>query len=323
MKRLIVALLLIIFFSGPSPAQDSFPSRPVTLIVPFAAGGPTDTIARVMAEAMSKTLGQPILIENVAGAGGTIGTARTVRAAPDGHTLLIHHLGLATSATLYRNLPFSTESALAPVGLITEAPMSIIGRADFEPGTLPELLSVLKARGEKVTLANAGVGSASHLCGLMFMTAIDQKLTAIPYKGGAPLMNDLLGRQVDLACDQVTSSVGQIKARQVKAYAITTSRRLPSLPDVPTAHEAGLANFSVSVWHGLYGPRETPPSVVQKLSLALKTALADERVINRLAQLETDPVPLVQATPEALQQRLVSEIERWRPIIKSSGQFAD
>jgi tripartite-type tricarboxylate transporter receptor subunit TctC len=311
------------FAAGPVLADDSYPARAITLIVPFTAGGPTDTIARVTAAGMSRALGQPIVIENVAGAGGTIATARTARAAPDGYTLLIHHLGLATAATLYRALPYDTRSALAPVGLVTEAPMTIIGRSNFEPHSMPDLLAHLKTHGDRITLANAGLGSASHLCGIMFMAAIDRKLTSVPYKGGAPLMNDLLGKQVDLACDQATSSTSQIKSGQVKGYAVTTATRLSSLPDLPTATEAGLAGFSVSVWHGIYAPRATPQAIVKKLSAALRSALADPDLARRFGELNTEPVAAALATPEALGRRLGDEIDRWAPIIRQAGQFAD
>src|SRR5215213_2899236 len=257
---------------GPSQGQPDYPTRVITMIVPFPAGGPSDTIARITAEAMSRSLGQPIVIENVAGAGGTLGAARAARATPDGHTLLIHHLGLATAATLYRNLPYDTKTAFAPIGLLTEAPMTIIGRSNLEPSSLSELIGYIKSHGDKITFGNAGLGSASQLCGLMFTAMIEPRVTVVPYKGGGPLMHDLLGRQVDLACDQATSSTAQIKAKQVKGYAVTTKTRLTSLPSLPTTDEAGLKGFAISVWHGLYAPKGTPSAVIQRLSTALKTA---------------------------------------------------
>lgn len=308
---------------APAAAQPDYPARAITLIVPFPAGGPTDTVARITAQAMSKALGQQIVIENVAGAGGTIGATRAARAEPDGYTLLIHHLGLSTAATLYRKLPYETKTAFAPIGLVTDAPMVIIGRRNLEPSTLAELAADAKARGKEVMFASAGLGSASNLCGMMFMAAIQQQLSNVPYKGGGPLMNDLIGKQIDLACEQATTATGPIGAKLVKAYAVTTMTRLKSLPDIPTAHEAGLKGFDVNVWHGIYAPKGTPSAVVEKLSAALKSALKDADVVQRLSDLNTVPVAEDRATPEALGRLLLSEIDRWAPIIKEANQFAD
>jgi putative tricarboxylic transport membrane protein len=320
--RVPTILAVLLFALGPASAQD-YPSRPITVIVPFPAGGPTDTVARVTAQAMGKLMGQQVIVENVSGAGGTLGAARAARSAPDGYTLLIHHLGLASAATLYRKLPYDARTAFAPVGLVTDAPMTIIGRSDLEPDTLAELVAYAKARGEKVTFANAGLGAANHLCGMLFQTAIQTQLTTVPYRGGGPLLNDLLGRQVDLACEQATTSTGPIAAKRVKAYAVTTRTRLKSLPDLPTADEAGLKGFEIGVWHGLYAPAETPAAVVEKLSAALKAALKDPELVKRFADINTDPIGEDKATPDALKAQLMSEIDRWAPIIKAAGQFAD
>ena len=241
MRRMTFAAALIVA-AGSAAAQD-YPARPITIVVPAAAGGPTDTISRITAQAMSKLLGQQILIENIGGAGGTIGTRRVVRAAPDGYTLLIFHVGLATAATLYRQLPYDTKQAFAPVGLITDAPMTIIARSDFAPNTLGELIPHLKSR-EKTTIGNAGVGSAAHLCGMLFMSETNLQLTPVPYRGTAPVMNDLIGKQIDMACDQATNTTGPILGKQIKAYAVTTRARLKTLPDIPTADEAGLKDLS-------------------------------------------------------------------------------
>ena len=312
---------LFVAFAGSALAQD-YPSRPITIVVPAAAGGPTDTISRVTAQAMSKVLGQQVLIENVGGAGGTLGTGRVVRAAPDGYTLLIYHVGLATAATLYRQLPYDTKQAFAPVGLITDAPMTIIARSDFQPNTLSELVSYLKSR-EKTTIGNAGVGSAAHLCGMLFMSETKLQLTTVPYRGTAPVMNDLIGKQIDMACDQATNTTGPILGKQIKAYAVTTKSRLKTLADIPTADEAGLKGFELNIWHGIFAPKGTPPAVVQKLSAALKTALKEPDVIKRFNDISTTPVPENRATPDAAQNTLVSEIDRWSPIIKAAGQYAD
>jgi tripartite-type tricarboxylate transporter receptor subunit TctC len=319
--RKVTLVAACLAFAGSAFAQD-YPSRPITIVVPAAAGGPTDTISRVTAQAMSKVLGQQVLIENVGGAGGTLGTGRVVRAAPDGYTLLIYHVGLSTAATLYRQLPYDTRQAFAPVGLITDAPMTIIARSDFQPNTLGELVSYLKGR-EKTTIGNAGVGSAAHLCGMLFMSETKLQLTTVPYRGTAPVMNDLIGKQIDMACDQATNTTGPILGKQVKAYAVTTKSRLKTLADIPTADEAGLKGFELNIWHGIFAPKGTPPAVVQKLSAALKTALKEPDVIKRFNDISTTPVPENRATPDAAQNTLVSEINRWSPIIKAAGQFAD
>lgn len=320
MRTLMLAAAVLAMTSAGN-AQD-FPTKPITIVVPAAAGGPTDTIARVTAQSMSKTLGQQILIENAGGAGGTLGTARVVRADPDGYTLLIYHVGLSTAATLYRNLQYDTKTAFAPIGLITDAPMTIIARSDFEPNTLAEFVAYIKSR-PKTTMGNAGVGSASHLCGILLMSETKAQLTPVPYRGTAPVMNDLLGKQIDMSCDQATNTTGPIQAKQVKAYAVTTKARLKSLPDLPTADEAGLKGFELAVWHGLFAPKGTPPAVVAKLSAALKTALKDPDLVKRFTDINTDPMPDDRATPEVAQRTLVSEIDRWAPIIKAAGQYAD
>jgi tripartite-type tricarboxylate transporter receptor subunit TctC len=301
----------------------AYPARPITMIVPAAAGGPTDTVARITAQVMSTALGQQIIIENVGGAGGTIAIARAAHAEPDGYTLLICHVQLATTATLYRTLSYDTKSAFAPIGLVTDAPMTIIGRPDLEPNSLRELVEYVKERGTKVTFANAGIGSASHLCGMLFMAAAQKRLTGVPYRGTGPVMTDLLGKQIDLTCDQVTNTSGPILAKQVKAYAITTKTRLDSLPNLPTAEEAGLKGFEFGIWHGIFAPRGTPAAVVQKLSGALKLALKDPGLLKRFNDINTLPITSDRAEPEVLRKLLLSEIDRWAEIIKSTGEYAD
>lgn len=320
--RLIMIVAVLASAIGPVAAQD-YPARPINIIVPGAAGGPTDTIARVTAQAMSKILGQTITIENAGGGGGTIGTGRVVRADPDGYTLLVYHVGLSTAATLYRKLPYDTKSAFAPIGLVTAAPMTIIGRSDLEPNTLQELIAYLKSRAPTPTIGNAGIGSAAHLCGMLFMSEMQVKLTPVPYRGTAPVMSDLIGKQIDLSCDQATNTTNPILQKQVKGYAVTTRTRLKSLPDLPTADEAGLKGFELAVWHGVFAPKGTPPAVVAKLSAALKAALKDPELVKRFGDINTEPMAEDKATPEAAQQTLLSEIERWAPIIKAAGQYAD
>jgi tripartite-type tricarboxylate transporter receptor subunit TctC len=300
-----------------------YPNKPITMLVPFAAGGPTDTVARVTAQSMGKALGQTIIVENATGAGGTIATARAARAEPDGYTILIHHIGISTAATLYRKLPYDTKTAFAPIGLITNAPMTIISKKDLPPNTLAELVTYIKANGDKMTFGNAGLGAASHLCGMLFMTAMDKQIQTIPYKGNGPVMNDLMSGQIDLTCDQTTNTTGPIGNKLVKGYAVTTKARLSSMPDLPTADEAGLKGFEVGAWHGIYAPKGTPDEIVQKLAKALQESLRDPDLVKRFTDINTDVVPQDQATPAALKAKLDSEIDRWAPIIKATGQFAD
>jgi tripartite-type tricarboxylate transporter receptor subunit TctC len=317
-------LLAILFALAPSLAQaQTYPDRTITMVVPFSAGGPTDTVARLVGEVMSKDLGQQVIVENVGGAGGTLGAARVAKAEPDGYTLLMHHIGMATSAILYRKLPFNALEDFEFVGLVTDVPMVLVARKDFEPTDLKQLIDYVKANKDKVTYANAGIGAASHLCGMLFMSNIGTPVTTVPYKGTGPAMTDLIGGQVDFMCDQSTNTTNQIKAGEIKAYATTTKERLPNLPDIPTAAEAGLPGMEVTIWHGIYAPKGTPKEVIDRLSQSLKKALQDETVVQRLAELGTAPVPEDQAMPEALKQKLASEIDRWRPIITAAGQFAD
>ncbi|GIK99293.1 MAG: hypothetical protein BroJett029_35020 [Alphaproteobacteria bacterium] len=322
MRLVLAALYVVLFLPSWAIAQD-YPSRPITIVVPFSAGGPTDTVTRLVAEAMSQDLGQQIVVENVGGAGGTLGASRVAEAEPDGYTLLLAHIGMATSATLYRQLPYEPLEAFEYIGLVTEVPMTLVARKDFEPDTLQELIDYVKANADTVTYANAGIGAASHLCGMLFMDAIDTQLTTVPYKGTGPAMTDLLGGQVDFMCDQTTNTTKQIQAGEIKAYATTSPERLSNLPDLPTASEAGLDGFVVGVWHGLYAPKGTPAEAIARLSAALQTALQDPAVVERFAELGTAPASQSDATPEALKAKLESEIERWRPIIQEAGVYAD
>jgi tripartite-type tricarboxylate transporter receptor subunit TctC len=317
---LIFPLLLLLL--GPAMAQE-YPFRPVNIIVPASAGGPTDTISRITAQGMSKVLGQQITIENAGGAGGTIGTARVVNAEPDGYTLLVYHVGLATAATLYRKLPYNTKTAFAPIGLITDAPMTIIGRPDLEPNSLGELIDYLKRSGTNTTFGYAGVGSASHLCGILLASELQTQITTVPYRGTAPVMNHLIGKQVDISCDQVTNTTGPIQGKQVKAYAVTARSRLTSLPDIPTADEAGIKGFELVVWHGLFAPKGTPAAIVQKLAAALQAALKDPDLVRRFSEINTVPMSQDKAAPEAAQNTLINEIDRWASIIKAAGRYAD
>jgi len=320
-KRFLVASAALAF--ATAAGAQAYPERTVTIVVPFAAGGPTDTVTRLVGQSMMKSLGKTVIVENVAGAGGTIGVEKVARAKPDGYTLLLMHIGISTSPSLYRNLRYDPVKDLDPVGLVTDVPMTFIARKDFPPKDMKELITYVKANKDKVTYANAGVGAASHLCGMLFMTAISTDLTTIPYKGTGPAMTDLLGGQVDFMCDQTTNTTPQIKGGKVKAYAVTTKKRVASLPDLPTMEESGLKGFEVGIWHGIWAPHGTPKPVIDKLVAALQTALKDPEIIAKFAELGTEPVPQNRATPEALRTHLKSEIDKWSPIIKKAGVYAD
>jgi tripartite-type tricarboxylate transporter receptor subunit TctC len=317
---LVVCFLVLIL--SQARAQE-YPNKVITMIVPFAAGGPTDTVARLLGVPMTKTLKQQIIVENVGGAGGTIAANRVAKAPPDGYTILIHHIGMATAPALYRKLPYNPMTDFEPIGLINEVPMTLVAKKDFPAKDLMELIAYVKANKEKVNYANAGLGAASHLCGMLFMTAIQTEVTTIPYSGTGPAMNDLLGGQVDFMCDQTTNTTSQIKAGKIKVYGVTTEKRVPSLPDVPTMDEAGLKGFEVAVWHALYAPKGTPKPVIDKLTEALQEALTDATVKQRFADLGTEPVAADRATPEALRKHLKAEIDNWGPIIKKAGVYAD
>jgi tripartite-type tricarboxylate transporter receptor subunit TctC len=306
----------------PVRAQ-KYPDKVITIVVPFTAGGPTDTVGRLIAQPMTTALKQQVIIENIGGAGGTIAASRVARSAPDGYTLLLHHIGMSTAPTLYRKLPYNPLTDFEPIGLINEVPMTLIARRDFPPKDLKELISYVKANKDKVTYANAGIGAASHLCGMLFMTSIQTDLTTVPYKGTADVIKDLLGGQVDFTCDQTTNTTSQIKADKVKVYGVTTKRRLASLPKIPTVDEAGLKGFEVSVWHALYAPKGTPKPIIDTLTKALQAALKDKVVKERFADLGTEPVEEKRATPEVLRAHLKAEIDKWAPIIKKAGTYAD
>ena len=313
---------LSVFCLSQASAQE-YPTKVITMVVPFAAGGPTDTVARLIGAPMSKTLKQQVIVENVLGAGGTIAANRVAKSAPDGYTLLIHHIGHSTAPALYRKLPYDALNDFEPIGLINEVPMTLVAKKDFPAKDLNELIAYVKANKEKINLANAGLGAASHLCGMLFMSAIQTELTAVPYNGTGPAMNDLLGGQVDIMCDQTTNTTSQIKAGKIKVYGVTTKKRVASLSNVPTMDEAGLKGFEVSVWHGLYAPKGTPKPVIDKLTKALQAALKDDNVKQRFAELGTEPVAENRATPTALRAHLKAEIDKWSPIIKKAGVYAD
>ncbi|MFM9998041.1 MAG: tripartite tricarboxylate transporter substrate-binding protein [Burkholderiaceae bacterium] len=314
---------LAVFVMAPATSQTAYPDKPVTLVVPFAAGGPTDLVARMLAIPMGKSLGQTVLVENTVGAGGTIAANKVARSTPNGYTLLIHHMGMATAPALYKKLSFDPMKDFDYIGQVVDVPMTLLARKDFPANNYKELESYLKANKDKVSLANAGLGAVSHLCGLLFMSQIGVELNTIPYKGTGPAMNDLLGGQVDLLCDQTTQTVPIIKDGRVKVYGVTSLKRLNALPSVPTLDEQGLKGFEVKVWHGMYTARGTPAPVLEKINAALRAALQDPNVALRMAELSSDIAPMDKVTPAGLKNFLESEIAKWGPVIKKAGIYAD
>ena len=304
-------------------AQGVFPEKPISLVVPFAAGGPTDVVARMIAIPMGKALGQTVLVENAVGAGGTIAATKVARATPNGYTIFIHHMGMSTAPALYKKLSFDPLKDFEYIGQVVDVPMTLLARKDFPPTNFAELQTYLKANGNKVSLANAGLGAVSHLCGLLFMSQVGVDLNTIPYSGTGPAMNALLGGQVDLLCDQTTQTVPMIKDGRVKVYGVTTLNRLSALPNVPTLSEQGLKGFEVKVWHGMYAPKGTPAPVLEKINAALRTAMQDPMVKQRLAELSSDIPPTDKMTPAGLKTHLEAEIAKWAPVIKKAGIYAD
>jgi tripartite-type tricarboxylate transporter receptor subunit TctC len=302
---------------------ENYPDRAITMIVPFAAGGPTDTVGRMLAEKMAADLGQQIVVENVGGAGGTLGAGQVAAAVPDGYTILFYNMSMATSVSLYRTLPYDPLTAFDYVGLVTEVPMTLVARPDFEPADMASFISYAQDNAETITMANAGVGGASHMCGMLLMQALGVSVVTVPYKGTGPAMTDILGGQVDLLCDQTTNTAEQIKAGAVRAYAVTTPERLSILPDLATMDESGLTGVNITVWHGVWTPKGTPAAVNDRLTAALQTALADPDFAARLAELGTTPSPAEDGTPAALQATMEADTARWKPIIEAAGIYAD
>lgn len=303
------------------PAKD----KVVTLVVPFTAGGPTDRVARDLAEALRKPLGANVVVDNTAGAGSTIGAARVARATPDGYTLLLNHIGMSTMPALYRKLPFSVPNDFEYLGLVNDVPMTLIARPNIPANNMKELMGWITQNKGKINLGNAGLGAASHLCGLLFQNAVKVEMTTVPYKGTAPAITDLIGGQIDLLCDQTTNTTSQIEAKKVKAFAVTTSKRLttPALKDLPTLAESGLKNFEVTIWHGLYAPKGTPAAVVTKINDALKVALKDPDFIKKQEGLGAVVVTDKRIEPAEHKKFVQAEIDKWGAIIKAAGTYAD
>jgi tripartite-type tricarboxylate transporter receptor subunit TctC len=324
---LLAAAAASLLAALPASAQD-FPvkDKPIVVVVPFTAGGPTDRVARDLAVAMGKILGTTMLIDNAAGGpGGLIGANKVAKAAPDGYTLLLHHISMGVFPTLVRNLPFNVQNDFEYLGMVNEVPMTLIGRSSLPANNFAELRTWANANKGKINLANAGVASASHLCGMLFQSAIGVDMTTVPYRGTAPAMNDLLGGQVDVMCDQTTNTSGQIEAKKVKAFGVTTAKRLttPALKDLPTLQEAGLKDFQVSIWHGLYAPKGTPAAAQKKLNDALKAALKDPEFITKQQALGAVIIADNRTDAGPHKQFVAAEIAKWAPIIKASGVYAD
>jgi tripartite-type tricarboxylate transporter receptor subunit TctC len=321
--RILAAALLLTGVAGEkAAAQGAYPTRPVTILVPAAAGGPSDTVARLVADSMTKTLGQQFVIENMGGAGGSLGAGKVAKAAPDGYTVLLYHIGVATFGALYPSLPYKPAEAFDSVGLVTDVPMTLVGRTDLQAATVGDLIAFVKAQNGAATFGTAGVGAVSHLCGILLQQAIGSKLTTVPYKGTGPAMTDLIGKRIDVMCDQTTNTTNQINAKEIKAYAVTTPKRIGIFPDLPTLQESGLGGFEITAWHAIWAPKGTPEPIRQALAGALRKALADPVVIERLAALGTAPVAMDLATPAALDQRFQSEITRWSKLIADAGEVA-
>lgn len=323
MKRSFkLAWTALVLACGTAQAQP-FPNKPITLVVPFAAGGPTDVVARMMAIPMGKSLGQSVVVENVNGAGGTVGATKVARSAPNGYTIFLHHMGMSTSPALYKKLSFDPLTDFEYIGQVLDVPMTLIARKDIPANNLQELIAYIKANENKVSLADAGLGAVSNLCGLMFKSAIGININTIPYKGTGPAMNDLLGGQVDILCDQTTQTVPMIKDGRVKVFGATTLKRLAALPNVPTLDEQGLKGFEVKVWHGMYAPKGTPAPVLAQINTAMRAAMAEPSIKQRLAELSSEIPAADKMTPKGLEDHLKAEINKWGPVIRKAGVSAD
>jgi tripartite-type tricarboxylate transporter receptor subunit TctC len=325
MKKLFVVSAISALFSVVGYAQ-TYPSKPISLVVPFVAGGPTDRVARDLAEAMRKPLGDAtIIIENVLGAGSSIGANKVAKAAPDGYTIMLNHIAMATMPNLLRTMPFKIDSDFEYLGMINEVPMTVISKPTLPAKNYKELVAWLNQNKGKINLGNAGVGSASHLCGLMLQNALQIDMAAIPYKGTAPALTDLIGGQIDILCDQTTNTSPQIEAKKVNVYGVTTSKRLTTavLKDVPTLQESGLKGFDVSIWHGLYAPKGTPADVMAKLNNALKVALKDPDFIKKQEALGAVIITDKRVEPAEHKKFVAAEIAKWGPVISAAKEYID
>lgn len=323
----ILSVFLSVFVFGvPSAlvaAEGGRRSAALTIVVPFTQGGPTDEIGRVLADALARDLKRKVVVRNVRGAGGTLGAEQVARAKPDGNTLLLSNMGHAASATLHRKLRYDPVGDFEPVGLVADVPMTIVRRRDLPAETFSQLVGARRSGGGELSYGHAGLGSASHLCGLMLMKAFELNFVSVPYQGTQEALLDLAGRHIDLMCDQTSNTLKAIEAGQVRPLAVTSGERLAVLPEVQSLGESADKGFELVVWHGLYAPKGTPMNTVERLSAALGRALADPELAARFVALAVRPAPAAEATPEALRSRLETEIVRWRPLIEKAGQYAD
>ncbi len=317
-----IVALSTLCIAAPSRAQ-TFPARTITIVIPFAAGGPTDVVARTLAATMTQSVGQSVVVENRLGAGGTLAANYVAKAKPDGYTVLLHHNGMATAPSLYRKLPYNPLADFEYIGQVVDVPMTLLARKDFPPANAQELLVYVKANAAKISLAHAGLGAVSQLCGMLFQQAVGVELTTVPYQGTAPALNALLGGQVDMLCDQTTQTLPHIKAGSVKLYGVTTKERIKSLPDTPTLAESGYKDFEVMVWHGVYAPKGTPEPVLTRLNEALVSALKDPGVVTRMRELGAEIVPPAKQTSAGLKNWLQPEIDKWGALIRKAGSYAD
>lgn len=317
-KTLMAASLALV-----TSAAIAFPTKPITIVVPYAAGGSTDVLARVLAEAMGRDLGQPVVVDNAGGAGGTIGTSRVARAPNDGHTILLHNMGIATAPALYAKLSYDATKDLEPIALAGDVPMILVRNKNFAPATLAEFIQYMKDKPGEVKFSHAGTGATSHLCAMLLNQTAGTTVTMVPYRGTGPALQDLVAGNVDVICDQPVATGPHIQAGSLKAYAMATKQRLATMPDVPTFTEAGLPGFELAVWHGLYAPKGTSPAVVERLNKAARTALSDPGLVKRFSEMGVVIPQGDRLKPETLRQHTASEIKRWDPVIKAAGAKAE
>ena len=322
MKNISLLAVAVACAVAASSAVAAYPDKPITMVVPFAAGGPTDVVARTLSQAMGTQLKGSVIVDNTGGAGGTIGAGKVARAAGDGYTLLFHHIGMSTAPSLYRKLDFKPLEDFIPIGAVVDVPMTLIAKPQTTQTNLKDLLAYVRANKDKVNLANAGVGAASHLCGLLLQSAMKTELTTVPFSGTAPAMTALLGGNVDIMCDQTTNTTGQIKGGKIKAFAVTSKAKLANFPDLPPL-STELPGFEVGVWHILYAPKNTPADVVTKLQTALQAAIKDPNFASKMKELGAEIMPIDRQNSAGAKALLAAEITKWSPIIQAAKAYAD
>ena len=323
MHRIAALLFVVLLVGFPALAQEAYPTKPITLVVPYAPGGGSDFMGRILADGLKARLNETVIVTNVAGAGSAVGSMQVAKAKPDGYTLLINHMGLTTVPTLYKKLNFDPLVSFEFIGRWAEAPMLVMGRKDLPPKTFAELVAYAQARKDKFTMASAGMGSATHLCAMLFQEAIGVPITIVQYKGGGPAGADVRAGQVDAICDLPTTTSGAVRSGDLRAYVLTAPQRLATLPDVPTSAEVGMPQLNIGVWFGFYAPLGTPKPILATLNKALREIVQDKSVAEKLAGIETYLLPLDEATPEAHRAKLASQIEQWRPILEKAGIQAE